>query len=110
MLFILRWTPYVAPFPASHTGKNISLGLDTMIESLGLDGQQWDLFCVNDNASNKKLGIKLSKHLEQYLCDIHTLELGVKDTFKNVLGMKSLMKKTRAIAKYTHKSTVASIE
>ena len=23
-----RWTPYIAPFPASHTGKNISLGLD----------------------------------------------------------------------------------
>ena len=51
----------MAPFPASHTGKNISLGLDTMIESLGLNGEQWNLFSVNDNASNMKLGIKMSK-------------------------------------------------
>ena len=41
-----RWTPYVAPFPASHSGKNISLGLDTMIEELGLDAGQWELFSV----------------------------------------------------------------
>jgi hypothetical protein len=47
-----RWTPYVAPFPASHTGKNISLGLDAMVEELGLGGPQWELFSVNDNAAN----------------------------------------------------------
>ena len=81
-----------------------------MIESLGLDGDQWELFSVNDNAANVKLGIKLSRHLKQYLCDIHTLELGVKDTFKNVSGMKALLKKTRAIAKFTHQSTVANSE
>ena len=40
------WTPYVAPFPASHSGKNIAIGLDTMIEELGLDGSQWELFSV----------------------------------------------------------------
>ena len=67
-----RFTPFVAPFPANHTGKNIGLGLDAMVEALGLTDGDWELFSVNDNASNMKLGIKLSRHLKQYLCDIHT--------------------------------------
>ena len=100
--FVLhRFSPYVAPFSARHTGKNISIGLDAMIEELGLDNGQWELFAVSDNAANVKLGIKLSEHLKQYFCSIHTLELGVKDTFKNVPGMK-------AVGKYTHKSTEAN--
>ena len=91
-----RFTPFVAPFPANHTGKNIGLGLDAMIESLGLADGDWELFSVNDNASNMKLGIKLSMYLKQYLCDIHTLELAVKDAFKNVPGMDSVTKKCKA--------------
>ena len=35
-----RWTPYVAPFPAMHTGRNIALGLDAMVEELGLNNDQ----------------------------------------------------------------------
>ena len=54
-----RWTPYVKPFPARHTGRNISLGLDAMVEELGLTEQNWELYSVNDNTSNVKLGIKL---------------------------------------------------
>ena len=94
----------MAPFPAAHSGRNISLGLDAMVEELGLVGEQWELFAVNDNAANVKLGIKLSLHLNQYLCDIHTIELCVKDTFKNVPGVKILLKKTRALAKFVKKS------
>ena len=78
------------------------------IEELGLDNGQWELFAVSDNAANVKLGIRLSEHLKQYFRSIHTLELGVKDTFKNVPGMKSVVKKTKAIGKYTHKSTEAN--
>ena len=104
-----RWTPFVAPFPASHTGNNIALGINDMVEEFGLAGPQWELFSVN--AANVNLGIKLSRHLNQYLCDIHTLELAVKDTFKNTLGVKVLLKKTRALAKFTKKSpTVAERE
>ena len=103
-----RFTPYVAPFPARHTGMNISIGLDAMIEELGLDNGEWELFSINDNASNVKLGIQLSTYLKQYFCSIHTLELGVKDTFKNVPGMQSVVKKTKAMAKFVHKSTVAN--
>ena len=96
-----RWTLYIAPFPASHTGKNISLGLDAMVEELGLAGPQWELFCLNDNAANVKLGIKLSRHLN----------LASKDAFKNTPGVTSLMKKTRGLAKFVKKSpTVAERE
>ena len=81
-----------------------------MIRELGLEGGQWELFAVNDNASNAKLGVALSAHLTQHLCDIHTLELVVKDAFNNTPGMKTLLKKTKKLAKYTHKSTVAARE
>ena len=104
---LYRFTPYVAPFPARHTGKNISLSLDAMVEELGLAYGNWELFAVNDNAANVKLGIKLSRYLCQYFCDIHTLELAVKDCFKNTPGMSSVVKKCKAIGKFCHQSTVA---
>ena len=52
----------------------------------------------------------MSAHLTQYLCDIHILELCVKDTFNNTPGMKTILKKTKKLAKFTHKSTVAAKE
>ena len=105
----LRTSP---PFPCRTVrGMNISVCLDAMIRELGLEGGQWELFAVNDNASsNAKLGVALSAHLTQHLCDIHTLELVVKDAFNNTPGMKALLKKTKKLAKYTHKSTVAARE
>ena len=100
----------MAPFPARHTGQNIALGLDAMLDDLGLNGDDWELFAVSDNAANAKLGIRMSKHLTQHLCTIHTLELGVKDTFKRTQGMKIVIGKTKAIGKFTHESTVATNE
>ena len=102
-----RLTPYVKPFPEKHSGVNISLGLGNMIMELNLNSADIDLTCVNDNASNMKLGIKLTPGLEQYLCDTHTLELVVGDAFKNVEGMRNVLKKSRALAKFTHQSNVA---
>ena len=52
--------------------------------------------------------LQLGCHLKQYLCSIHTLELCVKDTLKNVTGMNTVVKKTKAIGQYVHKSTVAN--
>ena len=81
------------------------------MEELGLAGPQWELFCVNDNAANVKLGIKLTKHVIQYLCYIHTLDLASKDASKNTPGVIKLSKKTRALARFTKKSpTVAERE
>ena len=47
-------------FPASHFGKNISIGLDTMIEELGLDGNQWELFSVQQGGKRSQSGWLLS--------------------------------------------------
>ena len=102
-----RWTPFVKPFPERHTGKNISLGLEEMIQELNLLNEGIDLVCVNDNASNMKLGIKLTPGLDQYLCDIHTVELCLGDTYKVVEGMTNVLKKSRALSKFTHQSNVA---
>ena len=52
----------------------------------------------------------MSDHLSQHLCDIHTLELCVKDSFNNTPGMKTILKKTKKLAKFVHKSTVAARE
>ena len=54
------FTPYVRPFPTNHTRKNISICFDGMIEELGLDGLDWTLFSVNDNAA-KGLGLTHSE-------------------------------------------------
>ena len=68
------------------------------------------MWSVNDNASNQKLAIKLSEHLKPYYCDLHTVQLSVRDTFKDVPGVRTLLKKTKKIAKKTHKSTKAMDE
>ena len=90
---LYRFCPYVKPFHKRHTGFNIQLCLDSMIEDLGLDNRTMELFCLNDNASNMKLAIKKSNYLTQYLCDIHTLELVIKDAIKNTPGMADILKK-----------------
>ena len=50
-------------------------------------------------------GIRESGYLEEYLCDNHTLQLVIKDTFDQVEGMKRLLKKCKDLAKMTHQST-----
>ena len=104
---LLCFTPFVRPFPGNHSGVNIAVCLDGMIEELGIDSTAWELFSVNDNASNMKLGIKLSKYLNEYNCDIHTLELAVKDSFKNTVGMNDALKSAKSLAQFVNKSPLA---
>ena len=99
-----HWTPFVKPFPVRHTGVNISLGLDRMIESLGLQGGNRKLWSVNDNAANMKVAIRESQYLTEYNCTIHSLQLAVNDTFKKVSGMKAVLKKSKKLAKFCKKA------
>lgn len=99
-----RYTPYIKPFPGRHTGVNIALELDSMIEDLGLKKDSIFLYAVNDNAANMKLGIRLSENLLQYFCDIHTLQLGVHNTFNEVEGMRKVLKCCKTLATFTHQS------
>ena len=105
-----RWTPFVKPFPERHTGVNIRLELDGMIEQLAMDTVDIAKYAINDNAANMKLAISESQYLIQYFCDIHTLQLGINDTFKYVSGMKTVLSRSKEIAKYTHHSPVAMNE
>ena len=100
-----RWTPFVRHFPERHLGSNIALKLDRMLEQLELTDPDLIKFCVNDNAANMIKGIRESEYLEEYLCDNHTLQLVIKDTFDQVEGMKRLLRKCKDLAKMTHQST-----
>ena len=103
---MLRFTPFVKPFPGCHTDVRISLQLDDMIDDLDFNVET-DKVCVCDNASNMKVAIAKSFHAREYFCNIHTLQLGVIDTFKNVAGMKSVLDKCKDVAKFCHQSTCA---
>ena len=100
-----RYTPYVRHFPERHTGANISLDLDSMIEELGLDMPDVVKYSVNDNAANMVKAIRESLYLEMYSCDIHTMMLGIENTFDFVEGMKNVLKKSKGVSKMTHQST-----
>ena len=77
-----------------------------MIEELGLDDPNIDQWSTNDNAANMIKSIRESIYLQQYLCDIHTLQLGINDAFKDVDGMSNVLNKSKALAAFTHKSNV----
>lgn len=77
-----NWTPFVRHFPELHSGVAIELELDGMIKALNLHTLDIPLIAVNDNASNCKKAIRISNYLQQFLCAIHTLQLGIEDTFK----------------------------
>ena len=81
---------------------NISLGLDAMIESLGLAEENIQLWSINDNASNMHVAIRESKYLRELNCGIHTISLAVCDTFKDVQGMKKVLKRSKKLAKFAH--------
>ena len=94
-------------FPDKHSGRNISVSLDEMIEELGLHQNDIQLVSVNDNASNMKLAIRLSGYLSEYYCDIHTIELGLKDAIKKSPAVLKILEKTKKIAKKVNKSSPA---
>ena len=81
-----------------------------MIEELGLDDDNTNIvkYVVNDNASNAVLAIKLSPGLIQILCAIHTLQLGIRDTFKEAAvgptQMKNVLQKGKNLANTVKKS------
>ena len=94
-------------FPDKHSGRNISVSLDEMIEKLGLHQNDIQLDSVNDNASNMKLTIRLGGYLSEYYCDIHTIELGLKDAIKKSPAVLKILEKTKKIAKKVNKSSPA---
>ena len=102
-----RWTPFVKFFPNAHKAVQIKIALDEMIEMLGVENPELKKYAVNDNAANAKAAIRLSNYLIQYLCDNHTLQLGVVDSFKsNIYGAKTaeVLDKSKILSRLTHQS------
>lgn len=103
-----RWTPFVRHFPDRHTGVNIKLQLDEMIEALDLTSSDINKYVVNDNDASAVLAIKLSPNLVQILCAIHTLQLSVGDTFKyasvGTTKMKTILQKGKTLANTVKRS------
>ncbi|XP_065642468.1 uncharacterized protein LOC136074097 [Hydra vulgaris] len=55
-----------------------------------------------------KLAVKLSKRLDQYLCNNHILQCAVRDSFRMTAGMDDALQTCKDLASLTHQSTVAA--
>ena len=87
-----------------------SVCLDKMIESLGLDSLELSRFSINDNAANMKCAIQQSQYLTEYNCDIHTLELCIKYSFRDTPGMLDVLRASKQVAKFVNKSSKAQTQ
>ena len=104
---LVQLTPYIHHFPARHTGENIKLVATKMFEILGILGIK--KYVSTDNAANIKCGFRSAEDVIQMLCILHTMQLGVKDTFKvTVTGvfLKTLLNKIQKLAVAIKKSSI----
>lgn len=108
-----KLVPFVSRFDSRHTGRNILIKLSESVAKLGLDGDVLRVVTM-DNASNNKLAMRLSKHMDEFWCQLHTLALCVKDTFKealkNGLTIYNILMKVQELAKFLKKSHPALLE
>ena len=51
-------------------------------------------YSVNANPCNQKKAIRESFYLTEYNCDLHTMQLGIEDTFKDEDGIKNVLAKS----------------
>ena len=103
---LIRLVPFVSYFPQRHTGMNIKLKVEKMLQALEI--RDLNLFICSDNAANCKLGFSLLPGVEQMFCINHTIQLGVRDSLKEQsLGtnIKDLVSKCHELAKKVKKNT-----
>ena len=78
---LVKLVPFCEYFKKrKHTGKNIKIALEDMFKALGVDEDKFEKYILLDNASNNKLEIKLSPGLNGIWCNIHIIQLSVRDT------------------------------
>ena len=88
---LLKFVPWCEYFgKRGHTGMNIKLTLEDFLEAAELNGPEISKNVVLDSAANNKLAIRLSDEIVGFYCNIHTLQLAVKDAMKLTLGLVSL--------------------
>ena len=110
---LVHLVPYCAYFPVRHTGVNIKIKIDGMIEELNLNSPHLAKYIIHDNAANAKKAFECHDSLKQLFCLNHTLELALGDTTKeDICGMvvcKS-MKKCNQLAVQVRKSPLLTEE
>ena len=59
-LQMVRMVPFVSHFEVQHTAVNINIELSSMIEELGLGGEEIGKYTCTDNAANMKAAIRMN--------------------------------------------------
>ena len=91
-----------------HTGENILMALDSLMEEARLDGPEITRIILLDNASNNKKAMSLSAgEFIPLWCGIHTLQLSIKDAMKVKIGqirVREVISKCKEISKLVRRS------
>ena len=90
--------------PENHTSANIALRLTDVINTWELDRKVTGI--VTDNAANMMKAVSDMK-LMQISCFAHTLNLVVTSSIKSVALVESVLKKSRELVTFLHKSSTA---
>ena len=104
---LIHLVPFCAYFPVSHSGANIKVEIDRMIQELRLNYPELSKYVIHDNASNAKKAFKLHEYLEQLFCLNHTMELALGDSTKATVCdvvVSKCMKKAHTLAVKVRKS------
>ena len=103
--YLHRWTKNVSHFPGKHTGERIEAKIEDMMDPVDIP-DDIPLISVNDNASNVKLAIALSR-FNEYNCCNHSLQLAITDAFKEVEGMTTALNCCKSLSSYTNRCSTA---
>ena len=113
----IRLVPFEKHFPTRHTGRNIRLAIDKMIQKLKLPPGITQ-YIIHDNASNAVAAFKAHEGMKQLFCLNHTINLMVGDGMKmKVTGalrddttVKEVLDKTQTLAKKIKRSPLLKAE
>ncbi|XP_065895779.1 zinc finger BED domain-containing protein 4-like [Dysidea avara] len=93
----------VEPFTGRHTGVNIASCLKQILRDFTID-QAAVSAVITDNASNMDLASRLGEWNSRH-CFGHTLQLAIDDGIKMSLGIREMIKSTKAIVAFYNRST-----
>ncbi|XP_065895786.1 zinc finger BED domain-containing protein 4-like [Dysidea avara] len=96
----------VEPFTGRHTGVNIASCLKQILRDFTID-QAAVSAVITDNASNMDLASRLGEWNSRH-CFGHTLQLAIDDGIKMSLGIREMIKSTKAIVAFYNRSTKAT--
>ena len=101
------WCIKVSPCHGRHTAENLRVKLTDMMDQVTVPDTV-DKFVTNDNAANITLAVEDMENVNEIRCADHTLNLGIKDTFENCPGMKTVLDICKKLSEYFHQSVVAN--